>query len=333
MIHLSATQMPSSNWQNDIRDGFKHAADLLHYLQLDPTQCDADAEQRFATRVPLSFARRMRKGDANDPLLKQVLASTAETLLTPNFSSDPVGDLPALKHKGLLHKYHGRVLIITTGACAVNCRYCFRRNFPYSENALSSADINHIIDALTADTSISEVILSGGDPLLLSDSKLAQWVQAIAGISHIRRLRIHTRLPIVIPQRVNTTLCTLLSNTRLRCTVVLHSNHANELNDEVADACAGLRQHGITLLNQAVLLKGINDSGQSMAALCESLFNCGVLPYYIHVLDKAAGTAHFEVSASKALAIHAYLQQQLPGYLVPKLVREEAGKAAKTWLR
>lgn len=332
MIHLSALELPNPNWQNELRDGFKHAEDLLNYLQIPKDHFSGNAEQLFATRVPRSFAQRMHKSDINDPLLKQVLAIDAETRLIPHFNNDPVGDLHALKQKGLIHKYHGRVLVIATGACAVNCRYCFRRNFPYSDNALSQVDINALLATLRSDTSISEVILSGGDPLLLNDKKIAQWVSDIEAISHIKRLRIHTRLPIVIPNRVTTGLCETLQATRLLCAIVLHANHSNELNHEVAAACNKLREHGITLLNQTVLLKGINDNANTMANLSENLFNCGVLPYYIHALDKAAGTAHFDVSTSEALEIHAHLKQTLPGYLVPKLVREEAGKNAKTWL-
>lgn len=332
MIHLSALELPNTSWQTELRDGFKHAEDLLRYLQIPVEQYSADAQILFATKVPENFAQRMQKGNINDPLLKQVLAIGAETLTTANYSTDPVGDLSAINQKGLIHKYHGRVLIITTGACAINCRYCFRRNFPYSDNSLSRVDIEHILTTLREDQSISEVILSGGDPLLLNDKKIAQWVKDIESIAHIQRLRIHSRLPVVIPSRITSQLCEILGNTRLLCSLVLHANHSNELSADVATACQKLRDSGVTLLNQAVLLKGVNDSASALISLSEHLFKHGVLPYYLHVLDKAASTAHFDLSTHEALRLHACLKDALPGYLVPKLVREEAGKSAKTWL-
>ena len=245
---------------------------------------------------------------------------------------DAVGDLAKLKAGGIIHKYHGRALVIATGACAVNCRYCFRRHFPYGETRASRNHWRAMLAELAADDSIEEVILSGGDPLSLTDDKLAELAQGLDEIPHLKRLRLHTRQPIVLPERVNEDLLDWLTATRLKPVVVLHANHANEIDGPVAEATARLRAAGIPLLNQAVLLAGVNDTLDVLKSLSERLFEVGVLPYYLHLLDRVQGAAHFEVDEAAGKALVRELAGHLPGYLVPRLVREIAGKPAKTWI-
>jgi EF-P beta-lysylation protein EpmB len=272
----------------------------------------------------------MRRGDPHDPLLRQVLPMAQELLAVTGFIHDPVGDLAAMAQPGVLHKYTGRALLVTTGACAIHCRYCFRRHYPYAQAHAGQDSWTPALDHLRADASIHEVILSGGDPLALSDTKLAQLIQALDGIAHLRRLRIHTRLPVVLPARVDGPLLEWLSQGRLSRIIVLHVNHAQELAAaDVVAALATLRRSGATLLNQAVLLRGVNDTAQALVALSEALFSAGVLPYYLHQLDRVQGAAHFEVPDAEALALLAEVRAHLPGYLVPRLVREVAGAPAK----
>jgi EF-P beta-lysylation protein EpmB len=333
---IPAKPLPAQprRWQELWRDAITDPRELLDLVGLSQRADDllASADAGFALRVPRGFLARMRYGDANDPLLLQVLPRAAELDDVPGFARDAVGDLDALKGRGVLHKYRGRALLIATGSCAINCRYCFRRHFPYGEETAATNRWHDAIAALRADVSIEEVILSGGDPLALSTPKLAELTDAVATIAHIRRLRIHTRLPIVLPERVDDALLGWLGALPLGRVVVVHANHANELDDSVADACAKLAGAGATLLNQSVLLRGINDDAATLAALSERLFACGVLPYYLHQLDRVAGTAHFEVDDSKARALAGELTARLPGYLVPRLVREIAGAASKTAL-
>lgn len=271
----------------------------------------------------------MRAGDRADPLLRQVLPLDAEDQLNPGFGTDPVGDLAALAGPGVLHKYQGRALVITTGACAIHCRYCFRRHFPYADAQGRGADWTPVLDYLARDDSIEEVILSGGDPLALSDSRLAVLAEGLDRIAHLQRLRIHTRLPIVLPERVDAALLAWLGATRLKPVMVLHANHAREFDTSVDAALARLRATGVCLLNQSVLLRGVNDSVAALRALSERLFRAGVLPYYLHLLDRVQGAAHFEVAEAQARVLLLELAAQLPGYLLPRLVREQAGAAAK----
>ena len=284
----------------------------------------------FALRVPRSFVARMRPGDANDPLLLQVMPQAAELETVPGFGFDAVGDLNSRAAKGVLHKYQGRALLITTGSCAVNCRYCFRRHFPYAEETAAANRWQEAIEHLRLDASINEVILSGGDPLSLSTPKLTELTRALATIPHIRRLRIHTRLPIVLPERVDEELAAWLQRLPWPVAIVLHANHANELDAGVAAACTRLHGAGARLLNQSVLLHGINDTVDALAGLSERLFDCGVLPYYLNQLDRVAGAAHFAVDDASARALVEALRTRLAGYLVPKLVREITGKTYKT---
>jgi EF-P beta-lysylation protein EpmB len=331
---IPAKRLPAQplRWQELWRDAVTDPRELLALLDLShrADELIAPSDTGFAMRVPRGFVARMRKGDANDPLLLQVLPRGAELGDVPGFTRDAVGDLDARAARGVLHKYHGRALLIATGSCAVNCRYCFRRHFPYGDETAAANRWQDAIAELRANATIEEVILSGGDPLSLSTAKLAELTDALDTISHIRRLRIHTRLPIVLPERVDTDFLGWLGRLPFGRVVVVHANHANEIDAPVAHAMAGLRAAGATVLNQSVLLRGVNDDAETLATLSERLFECGVLPYYLHQLDRVEGAAHFEVDDGRARALVDRLAARLPGYLVPRLVREIPGAASKT---
>ncbi|MBS1214352.1 MAG: epmB [Proteobacteria bacterium] len=322
-------------WRAELAASFTRVEDLLQFLEL-PTQAllqsSLEAASHFPFRVTRSYAERMRKGDEADPLLRQVLPVAEELREQPGFSADPVGDLAAVAATGVLQKYHGRALLVTTGACAINCRYCFRREFPYGEEQMSRQHEAAALDYLAAEPSVAEVILSGGDPLVLSDERLGALIGKIAALGHVRRLRIHSRLPVVLPSRVTESFLSLFTRTRLRSVLVIHANHAREIDGSVSAALRALGAAGVTLLNQSVLLKGVNDSVEDLAGLSEALFASGVSPYYLHALDKARGTAHFDLPLSEAMRLHEGLRRKLPGYLVPKLVREEPGEPYKVLL-
>jgi EF-P beta-lysylation protein EpmB len=307
-------------------------AELLQVLQLplDLLPAAIAAAALFPLRVPRPYLQRIRPGDRNDPLLLQVLPLQQEQNHHPEWVDDPVGDLDAERVPGLLHKYRGRVLLMTTGACAVHCRYCFRRHYPYSGKALGHSAQRTAIDTIRSDPSITEVILSGGDPLSLSDQRLAALAKELQDIPHLQRLRIHTRQPIVLPQRVDPQLTDWISTCRFPVVVVLHCNHPHELDQPVLDAITRLSNAGARLLNQSVLLRGINDDADTLSQLSEQLFAAGVLPYYLHLMDKVSGAQHFDVSRDHALALHQRLRDRLPGYLLPRLVNEQAGQAAKS---
>ncbi len=324
----------SVTWQSALASAFDNLEQLLAFLELSPEHLDfnALAVHNFPLRVPLSFAQCMQKGNPRDPLLRQVLPSQEELVDYPGYTLDPVGDLQASASVGVIHKYHGRALLITTGSCAVNCRYCFRRNFPYQELQLSKSQLHTTMAYLQSHSELSEVILSGGDPLLLNDARLQMLFEQLNSIAHIQRIRIHTRIPVVLPERVTPELLTLFSQSRAKVVIVLHANHAQELSEQVAAAARRLNSHQITLLNQSVLLKGVNDCAVILQQLSERLFECGVLPYYLHTLDRAQGTGHFALSSAQALELHQQLQKVLPGYLVPRLVTEQAGAAHKILL-
>jgi EF-P beta-lysylation protein EpmB len=316
-------------WQAELARAVRSPAELLKLLGL-PVSLLADAlqaDKEFPLRVPRSYVARMRLGDVRDPLLRQVLPVGEEGVSAEGYTEDAVGELQAMPAAGLLRKYHGRALLITTGACAVHCRYCFRRHFPYADAARD--EWRAALDCLAQDASISEVILSGGDPLTLSDARLAQLAQRLAAIAHIKYLRIHTRLPIVLPERVDDGLLDWLTGTRLKLVMVVHVNHAQELDGAVREALMRLTRAGVALFNQSVLLKGVNDSAETLAALSQGLFDAGVTPYYLHLLDRVRGAAHFEVNEARALELIRQVRAQLPGYLVPRLVRELAGAPAK----
>ena len=323
-----------ASWQEAIKDAVRDAGELCGLLEL-PT--DVEAAARAATRqfpllVPRGFIGRMRTGDLNDPLLRQVLPISDETTAAPGFVADPVNDAAATLQPGLLQKYSGRALLITTGACAVHCRYCFRRHFPYSMSPRSLEAWQPAIDQLERDDSIHEIILSGGDPLMVVDHTLGELMDNLARIPHLRRLRIHTRLPIVVPERVTDELVVILRGSRLAPIVVVHANHANELDSHVAAALAKLTDGGIILLNQSVLLAGVNDVIEAQMALCERLVDLRVLPYYLHQLDRVASAAHFEVPVDRGREIINELRARLPGYAVPRYVAEVAGDLSKSIL-
>ncbi|PPD50212.1 MAG: EF-P beta-lysylation protein EpmB [Methylobacter sp.] len=328
--HVEAQHF-NKNWQQQLSEAFNSIEDLCHYLHLpiDALPVSNVAATNFPIRVPLSFAACMEKGNPDDPLLKQVLPTQEELIAYPGFNNDPVGDLQATAQTGVIHKYHGRVLLINTGSCAINCRYCFRRNFPYSELQLSKQSELAAINYIRQDRSLSEVILSGGDPLLLNDARLAKLLEQLDGIEHIKRIRIHSRLPIVLPARITDEFIKTLQKSSKQIVMVVHCNHANEINDRVITAFNTLKGHSITLFNQSVLLKGVNDQVDTLCALSEKLFHHGVIPYYLHLLDKAAGTGHFEVAETQAVELIKEVQATLPGYLVPKLVKEVAGQHSK----
>lgn len=314
-------------WQRAMAAAYTRREELLEDLGLDPADIDPSIPD-FPLRVPRSYASRMRRGDPHDPLLLQVLPQAQEHDVVPGFTSDPVSDLASARQPGLLQKYAGRALLITTGACAVHCRYCFRRSFPYQDN-LPDGTFSEALNELRNTTSIREVILSGGDPLSLSDRRLGLLLQALDTIPHVQRIRLHTRTPIVLPERVTTELLQTLKQLTKPLVTVLHCNHANEFDAAVTAAVAGLRDCSAAILNQSVLLHGVNDSADALVKLSEALFAAGVLPYYLHQLDPVAGAAHFAVSDTRARACLAAAAAVLPGYLVPRLVRELAGAQAK----
>lgn len=309
-------------------------AELLRILELPQALLPGAerAKELFRLRVPRSYIERMQPGNPNDPLLRQVLPLDAEFDRPPGFTTDAVGDLAARAGDGLLHKYQGRALLVTTGACAVHCRYCFRRHFPYSTENAGRDRWRPAIDKIKADNSLREIILSGGDPLSLNDDRLAELATALDAIPHLRRLRIHSRQPVVLPERVDDQLLDWLSRTRLAAIIVIHANHPNELNKPTIAALKRLSDTGATLLNQSVLLRGVNDDANALAELSERLFDAGVLPYYLHLLDRVQGAAHFEVSEPRARAIWRATASKLPGFLLPKLAREDAGRPNKTLL-
>jgi len=317
-------------WQQELAEGFNNINEICEYLNITQLSKNfIEANSNFPLRVPRGFVDRMEKNNINDPLLKQILPIKSESLETLGFTYDPVGDIESIAETGIIHKYHGRVLVITTGSCAINCRYCFRRNFPYDDYQLTTTKHLKAINYIESHQDISEVILSGGDPLLLSDQKLMGLIYKLESIPHIKRIRIHSRIPIVLPARITAKLCDELSAIKKDLILVVHSNHANELNQQVKLACERLKNANITLLNQAVLLKGINDSADQLCVLHEKLFTFHIMPYYLHLLDKAVGTAHFEVSQNNGIHLMNQIKKVLPGYLVPKLVREQAGAANK----
>ncbi|NLO79874.1 MAG: EF-P beta-lysylation protein EpmB [Xanthomonadaceae bacterium] len=330
-VQLHATSSARPRWQQELADAIRDPAELLSLLELDPALLPAAqaAAAQFPLRVPRGFVARMRPGDPHDPLLRQVLPLADELRPAQDYLVDPVGDLEAMRAGGVLHKYHGRVLLVITGACAIHCRYCFRRHFPYAEANAAAGGFAAALDYIRARPDISEVILSGGDPLVLNDRRLSELARQLAAIPHLRRLRIHSRLPIVLPSRIDADLLDWLTGTRLQPVLVVHANHPRELSDEVAAAAARLRERGVTLLNQAVLLAGVNDDAEVLVELSERLFALGILPYYLHALDRVQGASHF--NSDQALrSLLPKLRARLPGYLVPRAVREEPGRASKT---
>lgn len=328
---LTKAKLPNS-WQNQLADSISDPAELLRILELDKTLTSAthSACQQFPLRVPRSYVARMEKGNINDPLLQQVLPLAKELDYQPGYLKDPLAESGSNPMPGLIHKYQGRVLLIVSGGCAINCRYCFRRHFPYSENNPGRSEWHKTLNYIRNDSSIHEVILSGGDPLAASDRRLSELVDALATIPHVSTLRVHSRMPVMIPERITSECLHWLTHSRLNSVLVIHCNHPNEIDQPTGRALQQVGQAGVTLLNQSVLLAGVNDQVDTLKALSEQLFSFGVLPYYLHLLDKVEGAAHFAVSTSQGQQLLDSLLKQLPGYLVPKLVRETPNNLSKT---
>ena len=331
-IQTLVPSVAAEPWQQAWREAITDPNALLQALGLNSDQVGYSlaAHQTFCLRVPAGFLARMRYGDPNDPLLRQVLPIHAEMQSVEGFLTDAVGDGAATIDPGILQKYHGRALLIATGSCAIHCRYCFRRHFAYADNNAARNRWASALATISADPQIEEVLLSGGDPLSLSTAKLAQLTDGLQAVPHLRRLRLHSRLPIVLPERIDAGLIDWLSRLPWPVAFVLHANHPNEFDASVDAAVGKIRSSGAHVFNQAVLLKGINDDVDTLATLCTRGFSAGVIPYYIHQLDHVAGTGHFAVSDERARALHAALRARLPGYLVPTLVREMAGQTSKT---
>ncbi|MFC4258283.1 EF-P beta-lysylation protein EpmB [Marinobacter lacisalsi] len=323
------------SWQTLLARSVTRPETLLRRLGLDPGLLAEGARtghEAFPVRVPEPWLARIRYGDPDDPLLRQVLPLADEGEPRPGFVSDPLQEAGATAAPGLIRKYRSRTLLMVTGQCAINCRYCFRRHFPYEDHRLTPAQRDHVIDTLTNSPEINEVILSGGDPLAVNDRLLAQWSSALASVPSLKRLRIHSRLPVVIPQRVDDSLLGWIEQSRLDVVMVVHINHPAEIDDDVRHAMARLRSAGVTLLNQSVILRGVNDHPDTLQGLSEALFTAGILPYYLHAFDPVAGAHHFDVSDDLAREMVRELQARLPGYLVPRLVREVPDRPGKTLL-
>lgn len=316
-------------WQRLLADAVRDPVELCRLVGVDPARAGPPAG--FPLLVPRGFVARMRHGDPDDPLLRQVLPSVAEGRAVPGFTADPLSEAEAIAAPGLVRKYRGRALLLLTGGCAVNCRYCFRREFAYADHGAAGFP-GAALEVIAADPTLHEVILSGGDPLLVDDERLAAVVESLDAIPHVRRLRIHSRVPIVLPERVTDGLLAVLRSTRLARVLVVHANHPAELDDDVAAAARGLAATGTLLLNQTVLLAGVNDSAATLAALSERLVAIGVLPYYLHLLDRVRGAAHFDVDEAEARELLGRLRDSLPGYAVPRLVREVPGEQSKHWI-
>ncbi len=320
------------NWKLHLREAYRDIDALLAHLGLSRGDVAVADRSAFPLLVPRGYAARMRHGDAADPLLRQVLPVAAEDVDATGWLLDPVGDLKRTRGPGLIHKYRGRVLLIATASCAVHCRYCFRRHFPYADELAARDKWSAAVSEIRADRSIQEVILSGGDPLSLATSKLHELTDALATIPHLERLRIHTRWPIVLPQRVDAELTAWLRRLPWPVVVVVHANHAREFDADVGAAMRSLREAGATLLNQSVLLRGVNDNIEALVELSTTLGGHGVVPYYLHLLDRVSGAAHFDVELRHARRLIRQLRARLPGYLVPRLAREDAGRSSKTVL-
>jgi EF-P beta-lysylation protein EpmB len=321
-----------SDWRQEWARAIRDPRELLRELDLDPALLPGAqaAASLFPLRAPRSFVARMRRGDPDDPLLRQILPLAMELEPAPGFVADPLGEQAAQTAPGILHKYHGRALLMATSACALHCRYCFRRAFPYAQVQVGAKQWSRALTYLASDPGLHEVILSGGDPLALSNQRLSELLGGLEQIPHLQRLRIHSRLPIMLPERIDDGLLRILTRTRLRPVLVVHANHPREIDGTIRSTLERLALAGVTLLNQSVLLRGVNDDAPTLTELSETLFDARVLPYYLHLLDPVQGAAHFAVKESAAFAIMNTLRQRLPGYLAPRLVREQPGQLAKT---
>lgn len=329
MIPVASQIKFGARWQAQLRTAWRDPPALLRHLGHDPGHFELASGGVFPFLVTEAFAARMTPGDRDDPLLRQVLPLTDEDLEMPGFGPDPVGDPASRAVKGVLHKYRGRALLITTGACPIHCRYCFRREFDYAGDALSGTALAEAVDYIAATPDVEEVILSGGDPLTLGNDKLRRLTDALSVVPHYRCLRIHSRMPVTLPARIDDAFIEWLEKLDRQVVMVVHANHANEFDQAVSRALSRMRQAGATILNQAVLLAGVNDTVPALARLMKAGFEAGAVPYYLHLLDRVSGSAHFEVGRDRAVALMDELREQLPGYLVPRLVEERAGTASK----
>lgn len=322
-------QIQFKSWQEELKNGFDNSKSLLAYLNLAPQH---EIPHAFPMRVPLAFAQKIEKDNPNDPLLKQVLISKQEVIQLNGYKLDPHEEQVQSPTPGLIHKYFGRVLVMPTSACAIHCRYCFRKHFPYDEHKLTMTNKDALIDYIERHTELFEVILSGGDPLMLPDKPLIAFLDRLSEIAHLKSIRFHTRLPIVLPNRITKAFLNWCQSSTKQIVLVTHSNHPNELGEDVHEKLVKLKQHGVTLLNQAVLLQDINDNIITLEGLSHKLFESGVLPYYLHLPDRVAGTHHFDVTRKTGQKLIEQLQAKLPGYLVPKFVVEETFAKSKTVL-
>lgn len=331
IIPVSTSNCQVKSWKSQLKSAFSCAESLLNHLQI-PTKDYAefiDNNPDFSLRVPIAFANKMKKGDINDPLLLQSLSVQLENIEMPGYSDDPLQEQKN-QQPGLLHKYHGRLLLLLTGSCAINCRYCFRRHFPYQSNSKEQNNLENNLSYISTHTEVREVILSGGDPLLIGDSQLKSLIRRLEAISHVKTLRIHTRLPVVIPDRVTTKLVKLLAETRLTTSMVIHANHPNEIDSATGLKLQQLVRSGTTVLNQSVILKNVNDRLDTLQQLSERLFQFQVVPYYLHLLDPVKGAAHFHIAEKTATELVKQMRSKMPGYLVPRLAREEPNQPSKT---
>ena len=331
IIQQNIEQPNKDEWIFELANVVTDIKELYRCLNLDPEAISLpmlQARKQFPLRVPMAFINRMKKGDSQDPLLLQVLCDEKELINVAGFSEDPLEEqnntIP-----GLLHKYHNRALLMIKTACAINCRYCFRRHFPYHDNQGTKKNLGAALEYIASHPELDEIILSGGDPLMAKDHEMAFLITELEKIPHIKRLRIHSRLAVVIPNRITSELCRLFAKTRLQIVLVTHINHPNEIDDNVTNAIKRLKEHQVTVLNQSVLLKKVNDDADVLACLSNKLFSIGILPYYIHLLDKVQGAAHFLVDDDNAKQIMRQLAKNVSGYLVPKLAREIGGEKSK----
>ncbi len=333
MITRTASRWQAEDWQSAVKSMICSLDELCEALDLSLADLDAcyQAEQDFPVKVPLGYLKRIKKRDAHDPLLLQVLPQATEVGDTL-FVVDPLEEQRFSPVPGLIHKYHGRVLLISNPACAIHCRYCFRRHFPYQNNTPGLKNWSKAFDYIRGNGTVREVIFSGGDPLLSSDAFLQQLLGQLVGIRHVTTLRFHTRLPVVIPQRVTDQLLQIITATQLKVVMVLHINHINEISAEVVEAVKLLQSHDVRLLNQSVLLKGVNDTDTAQVSLLEKLHQLDIQAYYLHTLDRVKGAEHFLVSDMEAVKLYQQLMRQLPGYMLPKLVRELPNENSKKLL-
>lgn len=331
---MTKFQTKRSTWQNQLSDTVKDLQELCDYLELDITKLELNISPKFPVRAPKYYLDKIAKNNPKDPLLLQILPQAQEKITKPNFCSDPLQEAHYIKAPGLIHKYYNRVLLTLTGACGIHCRYCFRQNFPYDNHLISTVHREQQLDYIKQNSQIDEVILSGGDPLCINNNLLDKIIASLNQISHIKTIRFHTRMPIIIPDRIDQDFINILNKYKnIKFVIVTHCNHPNELDDSIKTKIKLLQQYNITVLNQAVLLKDINNSAEVLIELSQKLFECSILPYYLHLLDPVTGTSHFEVDHTTAISLIKKIKAKLPGYLVPKLVQEVPGEDSKTLIK